>query len=148
MMALVVALWPQPGHSVVLLPSYSARVSPSRLTGWLACVVVALTASLLAAAVRPLPRERSSCRPMGRALVSEHALGDGARVERQAIVVEHAVDARRPLGSLEPDALGQLSVAVLLDHVDALVPPHELGHARRQRQPAHAHVRRGHARRR
>src|SRR6185369_10901425 len=140
MMPPVMALWPQPGHSVVLLPSYSALVRPSRLTGWPAGAVVLTLCFLPAIGRNELP-SGSLDHPLRHALVRQHAADDRARIQRQAVVVEHAADARGAVRRLEPDALGQLPVAVLLDHVDAVVLLHELGDARGQRHPADAHIR-------
>src|SRR5262249_43120921 len=86
MMPLVIALWPQPGHSVVLLPSYSALDRPMRLTGWPAGAVVLTFHSLPAAGRSGRPGD-SSHRPLPHALVRQHAHRDRAGVERQAVIV-------------------------------------------------------------
>src|SRR6516162_1771843 len=120
MMPLVMALWPQPGQSVVLLPSYSALVRPRRFVGWPAGAVV-LTLRFLPAIGRNESPGDSLHHPLRDALVRQHAADDRAGVERQAVVVEHAADARGTVRRLQADALGQLPVAILLDHVDAVV---------------------------
>src|SRR6185503_12062898 len=108
----VMALWPQPGHSVVLLPSYSALVRPTRLTGCPAGVV--LTVHFLPVIGRNESPGESFHDSLGDAFVRQHAAHDRARVQRQAVVVEHAAHTRGAIGRLQANAFGQLPVAVLL----------------------------------
>src|SRR5262247_2694190 len=100
MMPLVIALWPQPGHSVVLLPSYSALVRPTRLTGCPAGTVLVTFHFLPAFGRNELPRG-SLRHPLRDAFVREHAARHRARIERQAVVVEHALDAGGPVRRLQ-----------------------------------------------
>jgi hypothetical protein len=72
----------------------------------------------------------------------EHIVGDRPRVDRQAVVVEHAPAAAREIGrQVHLDEGQHLRVAVLLDHVDALVTGDELRQLRREGVGLQAQVR-------
>src|ERR1700741_4223671 len=120
MMRSEMALCPQPAHSVVLPPLYSMTDSPMRLifgAGVLGVVDILL------------------------ALHGHDFVGHGARIERQPVNV---TDAQQPCYQLRPNIELQqaqhLRIAVLLDHIHALVLVNEVVHFARERISAQPQV--------
>src|SRR6516165_1132537 len=94
----VIALWPQPAQSVVLLPLYAATSRPMRFTfgggaGGTAVVVAMLLSNLL----------------------GDDGVGDAAGVDGQAVIVQHAAQLGDLLAlQVQAQQPAELSVAVLL----------------------------------
>ena len=71
----------------------------------------------------------------------EQRIDDGVGVDRHAVVVTNRFEPADQMGGkLGAQDSVELSVAVLLDDVDAVVTLHERRDLRRERQRAHAHV--------
>src|ERR1035437_5593911 len=118
MMRSEMALWPQPAHSVLLPPRYSRTGRPMWLTLGLGVAVAILEA-----------------------LLGCEFIGNEAGVHRQSVVVENAAQLGYLVGGkIELEQAGQLRVAVLFDHVDALVGVHKVVNLVREGIGADAHV--------
>src|SRR5215467_7261082 len=102
------ALWPQPAHSVVLLPLYFRTSRPMRLTFLGAGEVGEVVAISVA-------------------LLFHDLVGHGTRVEWQAAVVAHAAEFRDQLGiEFQPHETEKLGVAILIYDIDPIVPANEI----------------------
>src|SRR5712691_3939711 len=121
MMRSEIALCPQPAHSVVLPPLYSAIDSPIRLVFGLG-VLVGVVAMLLA-------------------LHHDDLVGYGPRIERQPMDMRNAMqpcDQFRPHIQLQQGE--HLRIPILLDEVHALVLLYKIMHFARERISAQAQV--------
>src|SRR6516162_1013143 len=108
----VIALWPQPAQSVVLLPLYATTSRPMRLTfcggaGGTAVVVAMLPSCLLA----------------------DDGFGHAASVDGQAVIMQHAAQFGDLLAlQFQAQQSAELGVAVLFDDIDPSVAAYEIPH--------------------
>src|SRR6266567_5036926 len=127
------ALCPQPAHSVVLPPRYGAISSPRRF--FLASIRSFPSGSprgprlVLSHHRHNRGGHGVTCRPRLAAFLNQDFVGHRSRVDRQAVVMKHASRVVRRIDwQIGPQEHLHLGVAVLLDHVNARIPPHERRH--------------------
>src|SRR5258708_2545523 len=143
MMRSVIALWPQPAHSVVLPPRYGCISRPMRFFFLPVSGDVGVGSMVLFRGVC-LDGARGGRDGRGRRLLPflhEDVVGQRACVDGQAVVVQHAPDVvRRRRRQVVSQQHAQLRVPVLLDEVHARVAREKRIDLRGERIPPDAHV--------
>ncbi len=117
--AAVTESWPQPAHSVDMLPSYCRRVMPSALRGSEGCATFGLLMNDMALSGRtPLPVIAERRGASGS--VRTDAVHDGIAGHRKAAVAQDGFELRLVDRGLERQERAQLRVAILLDDEEQL----------------------------